>query len=93
MVDAALVHPSTELSRLSERQSRSREQLDALLDSTVLATVAFVRDGHPVALPDVDFWRRPTSTSASSAAELSMGPFFMSHTQNQKVPLFWTKTY
>jgi nitroimidazol reductase NimA-like FMN-containing flavoprotein (pyridoxamine 5'-phosphate oxidase superfamily) len=51
MVDAALVHPSTELSRLSERQSRSREQLDALLDSTVLATVAFVRDGHPVALP------------------------------------------
>jgi nitroimidazol reductase NimA-like FMN-containing flavoprotein (pyridoxamine 5'-phosphate oxidase superfamily) len=30
---------------------RSREQLDALLDSTVLATVAFVRDGHPVALP------------------------------------------
>lgn len=51
MVDAALVHPSTELSRLSERQSRSREQLDALLDSTVLATVAFVSDGHPVALP------------------------------------------
>lgn len=51
MVDAALVHPSTELSRLAERQSRSREQLDALLDSTVLATVAFVRDGHPVALP------------------------------------------
>ena len=51
MVDAALVHPSTELSRLSERQSRSREQLDALLDSTVLATVAFVRDSHPVALP------------------------------------------
>ena len=51
MVDAALVHPSTELSRLHERQSRSREQLNALLDSTVLATVAFVRDGHPVALP------------------------------------------
>jgi hypothetical protein len=51
MVDAALVHPSTELSRLRERQSHSREQLDSLLDSTVLATVAFVRDGHPVALP------------------------------------------
>ena len=51
MVDAALVHPSTELSRLHERQSRSREQLNSLLDSTVLATVAFVRDGHPVALP------------------------------------------
>lgn len=51
MVDAALVHPSTELSRLHERQSRSREQLNALLDSTVLATVAFVRDGYPVALP------------------------------------------
>ena len=51
MVDAAPVHPSTELSRLAERQSHSREQLDALLDSTVLATVAFIRDGHPVALP------------------------------------------
>lgn len=36
---------------MSERQSHTREHLDALLDSTPLATVAFIRDGHPVALP------------------------------------------
>ena len=44
-------HPSTEVSRLREKQSTSRERLDAVLDSTPLATIAFVRDGHPVALP------------------------------------------
>lgn len=44
-------HPGTEISRLRERQHRDRESLDAVLDSTPLATVAFVRDGHPVALP------------------------------------------
>lgn len=43
--------PSTRISRLSERQDSTREHLDALLESTPLATVAFVRDGHPVALP------------------------------------------
>lgn len=43
--------PSTEVSRLSERQSTDRRQLDSLLDVTPLATIAFVRDGHPVALP------------------------------------------
>lgn len=43
--------PSTEVSRLSERQTTDRAQLDALLDAVPLATVAFVRDGHPVALP------------------------------------------
>lgn len=43
--------PSTEVSRLSERQSTDRDKLDALLDSTPVATIAFVRDGHPVALP------------------------------------------
>lgn len=43
--------PSTDVSRLSDRQSRSRERLDALLDSTPLVTVAFVQAGHPVALP------------------------------------------
>ena len=43
--------PSTEVSRLSERQSTDRTDLDALLDSVPVATVAFVRDGHPVALP------------------------------------------
>lgn len=42
---------NTEVTRLSERQIRDRAQLDALLDSTPLVTVAFVRDGHPVALP------------------------------------------
>lgn len=43
--------PSTTVSRLGERQVVERSRLDALLDSTPLATVAFVRDGHPVALP------------------------------------------
>ena len=43
--------PSTEVSRLSERQSTARSDLDALLDSVPVAIVAFVRDGHPVALP------------------------------------------
>ncbi len=43
--------PSTEVSRLREKQDRNRETLDTVLDSTLLATVAFVRDGHPVALP------------------------------------------
>jgi len=43
--------PSTQVSRLREKQNTSRERLDTILDSTPLATVAFVRDGHPVALP------------------------------------------
>jgi uncharacterized protein len=43
--------PSTKVSRLSEKQSTSRSQLDELLDSTPLATVALVRDGHPVVFP------------------------------------------
>lgn len=43
--------PTTEVSRLSERQSTARDDLDALLDSVPVATIAFVRDGHPVALP------------------------------------------
>ena len=43
--------PSTRISRLSEMQSTSRSQLDVLLDSTPLATVALVRDGHPVIFP------------------------------------------
>jgi nitroimidazol reductase NimA-like FMN-containing flavoprotein (pyridoxamine 5'-phosphate oxidase superfamily) len=44
-------YPSTAVSRLADRQNTERAQLDALLDSTPLVTVAFVRDGHPVALP------------------------------------------
>ena len=43
--------PSTKVSRLSEKQTASRGQLDELLDSTPLATVALVRDGHPVIFP------------------------------------------
>ena len=43
--------PSTAVSRLAEKQSTSRSQLDELLDATPLATIALVRDGHPVALP------------------------------------------
>jgi uncharacterized protein len=43
--------PSTKVSRLSEKQSASREELNALLDTTPLVTIALVRDGHPVAFP------------------------------------------
>jgi nitroimidazol reductase NimA-like FMN-containing flavoprotein (pyridoxamine 5'-phosphate oxidase superfamily) len=43
--------PSTRISRLSEKQDTSRLGLDELLDSTPLATVALVRDGHPVIFP------------------------------------------
>lgn len=45
------MEPSTEVTRLRERQIHLRDRLDALLDSTPLATIAFIRDGHPVALP------------------------------------------
>ncbi len=44
-------HPSTQVTRLDEKQSTSRARLDELLASTPLATVALVRDGHPVAFP------------------------------------------
>ncbi|MBS1691775.1 MAG: pyridoxamine 5'-phosphate oxidase family protein [Actinobacteria bacterium] len=43
--------PSTKVTRLDEKQSVSRADLDALLDATPLATVALVRDGHPVIFP------------------------------------------
>lgn len=43
--------PSTKVSRLPELQSSSRSQLYELLDGTPLATVALVRDGHPVIFP------------------------------------------
>ncbi|MDT5179444.1 MAG: uncharacterized protein QOJ95_3642 [Mycobacterium sp.] len=46
-----MTRPSTRISRLSEKQDTSRGALDALLDSTPLATVALVRDGHPVIFP------------------------------------------
>ncbi len=43
--------PSTRVTRVPELQSTSRDGLFALLDSTPLATVALVRDGHPVIFP------------------------------------------
>jgi nitroimidazol reductase NimA-like FMN-containing flavoprotein (pyridoxamine 5'-phosphate oxidase superfamily) len=43
--------PATNISRLSELQEPSRSGLDELLDSTPLATVALMRDGHPVIFP------------------------------------------
>jgi len=46
-----MTQPSTRISRLSELQDTSRASLDELLDSTPLATVALVRDGHPVIFP------------------------------------------
>lgn len=46
-----MTQPSTRVSRLSEKQNTSRSALDALLDSTPLATIALMRDGHPVVFP------------------------------------------
>ncbi|OBF10506.1 pyridoxamine 5'-phosphate oxidase family protein [Mycobacterium sp. ACS4331] len=43
--------PTTRISRLPEKQSRSREALNDLMRSTPLATVALVRDGHPAVFP------------------------------------------
>lgn len=43
--------PSTRISRLSEKQNTSRADLYALLEATPLATIALVRDGHPVVFP------------------------------------------
>ena len=46
-----MTQPSTRVTRLSEKQDTSRSSLDELLDSTPLATVALVQDGHPVIFP------------------------------------------
>ena len=43
--------PSTRVSRLPEKQSAERGKLDELLDATPLATIALIRDGHPVIFP------------------------------------------
>lgn len=48
---SAMSHPSTTVSRLPEKQRTSRTELDELLDSTPLATIALIRDGHPVIFP------------------------------------------
>jgi nitroimidazol reductase NimA-like FMN-containing flavoprotein (pyridoxamine 5'-phosphate oxidase superfamily) len=46
-----MTQPSTKVTRLSEKQTSSRDGLDELLASTPLATIALVRDGHPVVFP------------------------------------------
>jgi nitroimidazol reductase NimA-like FMN-containing flavoprotein (pyridoxamine 5'-phosphate oxidase superfamily) len=46
-----MTQPSTRVTRLTEKQDESRSALEALLDGTPLATVALVRDGHPVIFP------------------------------------------
>lgn len=46
-----MTRPSTQVTRLSDLQDTSRARLDELLDSTPLATIALVRDGHPVIFP------------------------------------------
>jgi uncharacterized protein len=43
--------PSTKVTRISEKQLLTRGDLDAVLAGTPLATVALVRDGHPVLFP------------------------------------------
>ncbi|PND56327.1 flavin-nucleotide-binding protein [Mycobacterium sp. ENV421] len=43
--------PSTRVSRLPEKQNTERSRLDELLDATPLATIALIRDGHPVIFP------------------------------------------
>jgi nitroimidazol reductase NimA-like FMN-containing flavoprotein (pyridoxamine 5'-phosphate oxidase superfamily) len=78
--------PSTKVSRISEKQTTSRNQLDELLDSTPLATVALIRDGHPVIFPTgfarVDDelvihgstgspWMRELATGASAAVSVT----------------------
>lgn len=46
-----MAQPSTTVSRLPEKQRTSRRQLEELLDSTPLATIAVIRDGHPAIFP------------------------------------------
>src|SRR5215510_12097777 len=78
--------PSTQVTRLREKQDTSRDRLDELLDSTPLATVALVRDGHPVIFPtgfarvDDDFvihgstgspWMRALAAGAPAAVAIT----------------------
>ncbi|MDT5265878.1 MAG: uncharacterized protein QOI90_2504 [Mycobacterium sp.] len=46
-----MTQPSTRITRIGEKQDTSRSSLDELLDSTPLATIALIRDGHPVIFP------------------------------------------
>jgi nitroimidazol reductase NimA-like FMN-containing flavoprotein (pyridoxamine 5'-phosphate oxidase superfamily) len=81
-----MTQPSTRISRLSELQHTSRASLDELLDSTPLATVALVRDGHPVIFPTgfgrigdelvihgstASPWLRALATGAASAVSVT----------------------
>jgi nitroimidazol reductase NimA-like FMN-containing flavoprotein (pyridoxamine 5'-phosphate oxidase superfamily) len=43
--------PNTQVTRLAEYQRTARSELDRLLDGTPVATIALIRDGHPVAYP------------------------------------------
>jgi nitroimidazol reductase NimA-like FMN-containing flavoprotein (pyridoxamine 5'-phosphate oxidase superfamily) len=79
--------PSTQVTRLREMQDTSRDSLDELLDSTPLATIALVRDGHPVVFPtgfariDDEFvihgstgspWLRSLASGAPAAVSVTM---------------------
>lgn len=46
-----MARPSTNITRLADKQVDARVSLDALLDGTPLASVALVRDGHPIVFP------------------------------------------
>jgi nitroimidazol reductase NimA-like FMN-containing flavoprotein (pyridoxamine 5'-phosphate oxidase superfamily) len=46
-----VTQPSTRVTRASHKQVTARDALDGLLASTPLATVALVREGHPVVFP------------------------------------------
>jgi nitroimidazol reductase NimA-like FMN-containing flavoprotein (pyridoxamine 5'-phosphate oxidase superfamily) len=46
-----MTQPSTRITRIGEKQDTSRSSLDELLDCTPLATIALIRDGHPVIFP------------------------------------------
>ena len=46
-----MAQPSTRVTRISEKQTTSRDALDDLLASTPLATIALMRDNHPVVFP------------------------------------------
>lgn len=74
------------MTRLREKQTESRSALDELLASTPLATIALVRDGHPVVFPtgfarvDDDFvihgstgspWMRALADGAAAAVSIT----------------------
>ena len=51
MTDTLPVSSRTRITRLNDRQVFDRDALNAILDSAVIAHVAFIRDGEPVVLP------------------------------------------